>query len=94
MGSIPKFDELPVQKGAPAESSWGVFGEDDGIGCLNFLTPAGIVEAAQLVQSGKVFRLDAKLGFAKPTLFGRATLGKTSRQKAEDRRFAKAIVQT
>jgi len=74
MGSIPKFDELPVQKGAPAESSWGVFGEDDGIGCLNFLTPAGIVEAAQLVQSGKVFRLDAKLGFAKPTLFGRASL--------------------
>jgi len=30
---------------------------------------------------------------AKHYLFGRATLGKTSRQKAEDRRFAKAIVQ-
>ena len=30
---------------------------------------------------------------SKHYLFGRATLGKTSRQKAEDRRFAKAIVQ-
>jgi len=74
MNQIPKFDELPVKQGAPPESSWGVFGDDDGIGCLNFLTPEGIVEAARLVQSGKVFRLDAKLGFAKPTLLGRATL--------------------
>ena len=31
---------------------------------------------------------------SKHYLFGHATLGKTSRQKAEDRRFAKAIVQT
>jgi len=30
---------------------------------------------------------------SKHYLFGRATLGKTSRQKAEDRRFARAIVQ-
>jgi len=30
---------------------------------------------------------------SKHYLFGRATLGKTTRQKAEDRRFAKAIVQ-
>jgi len=32
-----------------------------------------VVEAAGLVRSGKVFRLDAKMGFAKPPLFGRAT---------------------
>jgi len=70
---IPSFDQLPVKKGAPPESSWGVFGDDDEFGCLNFLTPQGVVEAARLVQNGKVFRLDAKIGFAKPTLFGRAT---------------------
>jgi kynurenine formamidase len=74
MNSIPNFDELPVKQGAPPESSWGVFGDDDGIGCLNFLTPAGVVEAARLVQTGKVFRLDAKLGFATPPLFGRPAL--------------------
>ena len=74
LNNIPSFDELPVQKGAPAESSWGVFGDTDALGCLNFLTPAGVVEAAKLVQTGKVFRLDAKIGFAKPPLFGRASV--------------------
>jgi kynurenine formamidase len=74
MAHIPKFDELPVKKDAPAESTWGVFGDDDGIGCLNFLTPERVVDAARLVQNGKVFRLDAKLGFVKPPLFGRASL--------------------
>ncbi len=77
MNQIPKFDELPLGEGAPPESSWGVFGEDDGIGCLNFLTPAGVVDAARLVQTGKIFRLDAKLGFVKPPLFGRAALEHT-----------------
>src|SRR5579871_5741377 len=71
--SVPKFDELPIESAAPAESSWGVFGNQYALGCLNFLTPAGIVEAAQLVRTGKVFRLDAKIGFAKPPLYGRAS---------------------
>ncbi len=56
----------------PADCSWGVFGDDDALGCLNFLSAEGVVEAAGLVKSGKVFRLDAKMGFAKPPLFGRA----------------------
>lgn len=77
MSKIPKFDDLPESPSAPPESSWGVFGDGDGIGCLNFLTPDRVVEAARLVQSGKVFRLDAKLGFAKPPLFGRAALAHT-----------------
>jgi kynurenine formamidase len=69
---IPKFEELPIKPGVPAECAWGVFGDDDELGCLNFLTPERIVDAARLVQSGRVFRLDAKIGFAKPPLFGRA----------------------
>jgi len=70
-GKFPTFEQLPVKKDAPADSSWGVFGDDDALGCLNFLTPEGVVEAARLVKAGKVFRLDAKIGFAKPPLFGR-----------------------
>jgi kynurenine formamidase len=69
---IPSFEELPVRKDLPADCSWGVFGDNDALGCLNFLTPEGVVEAAGLVKSGKVFRLDACMGFAKPPLFGRA----------------------
>jgi len=74
---IPKYADLPVKPGAPAGSSWGVFGDNDELGCLNFLTPEGLVEAAKLVQTGKVFRLDATLGFADPPLFGRAALKHT-----------------
>jgi kynurenine formamidase len=69
---IPTFDELPIRKDLPADCSWGVFGDDDALGCLNFLSAEGVVEAAGLVKSGKVFRLDAKMGFATPPLFGRA----------------------
>src|SRR5438132_9558726 len=68
---VPTFDRLPIRDDAPAESCWGVFGGDDALGCLNFLTPEGVVAAARLVQAGKIFRLDAKIGFAKPPLFGR-----------------------
>jgi kynurenine formamidase len=74
LDNIPSFDELPVRKGAPPESSWGVFGDTDALGCLNFLTPEGIVEAAKLITNGKVFRLDARIGFAKPPLFGRSSV--------------------
>jgi kynurenine formamidase len=74
MDHIPSFDELPIAKDAPPESSWGVFGDNEALGCLNFLTPAGVVEAARLVQTGRVFRLDARIGFAKPPLFGRASV--------------------
>jgi len=63
---IPKFAQLPVKPGAPPQSSWGVFGGDDQLGCLNFLTPQGVIEAARPVKKGSVFRLDAPIGFAAP----------------------------
>ena len=69
---LPSFSELPVKEGAPADSSWGVWGDDDGIGTLNLLTPDRIVDAAQLVQRGAVFRLDQPIGYAQPPLFDRA----------------------
>src|SRR3979411_737362 len=68
---IPRFAELPVKKGAPEDCAWGVFGDDDELGCLNFLTPEAIVEAAGLVRHGKVFRLDTKINYATPPLFNR-----------------------
>ncbi len=76
MRKYPRFDELPVRADAVPESSWGVF-ENEALGCLNFLTPEGIVRAARLVTSGKVFRLDAKIGFVRPPLFGRASVEHT-----------------
>lgn len=69
---LPRFDQLPIERTLPPESAWGVFGPQDELGCLNLLSPEGVVEAARLVRSGKIFRLDAKIGFAEPPLFQRA----------------------
>src|SRR5579864_7146030 len=61
---IPRFSQLPIKPGAPPDSNWGVFGEDDEVGCINFLTEDGIIEAAKLVRKGKVFRLDTPVNYA------------------------------
>ncbi len=71
LNKVPRFSELPVKKDAPEDSSWGVFGDDDELGCLNFLTAEGVVEAAKLVQQGRIFRLDTKINYARPPLFNR-----------------------
>jgi kynurenine formamidase len=76
---IPKFSQLPVKPGAPADSNWGVFGDDDEVGCVNFLTPEGIVEAAKLVRDGKVFRLDTPVNYASPPLFDREPVKHTKK---------------
>jgi kynurenine formamidase len=69
--SLPRFAELPVKPDAPPDSAWGVFGSDDEVGCVNFLTPQGVVDAARLVRKGKVFRLDKRINYAHPPLFRR-----------------------
>jgi len=38
---LPTFDQLPVSPDKPAESNWGVFGEDDEMGCANLLNGGG-----------------------------------------------------
>ncbi|MCH7997124.1 MAG: cyclase family protein [Chloroflexi bacterium] len=68
---LPKFSDLPVRPGAPRDSAWGVFGDDDEVGCVNLLTQEGIVAAARLVKNGKAFRLDMPIGYGSPPLFGR-----------------------
>lgn len=79
---IPKFSQLPVKPGAPADSNWGVFGDDDEVGTVNFLTADGIVEAAKLVRKGKVFRLDTPINYASPPLFNRDPVSHTKKSFA------------
>lgn len=76
---IPKFSQLPVRPGAPPDSNWGVFGDDDEVGCVNFLTEDGVVEAAKLVSKGKVFRLDTPVNYASPPLFDREPVQHTKK---------------
>jgi kynurenine formamidase len=76
---IPKFSQLPVKSGAPADSNWGVFGDNDEVGCVNFLSEEGVIQAARLVQNGKVFRLDTPINYASPPLFDREPVKHTKK---------------
>ncbi|MEJ7584917.1 MAG: cyclase family protein [Acidimicrobiales bacterium] len=68
---LPSYGALPVHDGAPARSAWGLWGQDDRLGCLNLLTADRAAAAARLVQRGAVFALDAELDVIDPPLFGR-----------------------
>lgn len=58
---IPKYKDLPISADAPPGSSWGVFGRDDELGTLNFLTPERRAYAATLAKRGVSFNLDLPL---------------------------------
>jgi kynurenine formamidase len=61
LDDVPKYADLPVSADAPPGSAWGVFGRDDELGTLNFLTPERRAGAARLVKRGVVFNLDLPL---------------------------------
>lgn len=66
---IPNYAALRARTDAPRGSSWGVFGADDELGTINFLTPQRVVEAATCVRRGAVFNLDCALdAFDPPVL--------------------------
>ena len=71
MDPLPSYDDLPITPDAPAGSSWGLWGADDRLGCLNLLTPERAVDAAGLVRRGAVFALNLEQELPDPPLFGR-----------------------
>lgn len=44
---IPDFDALPLRKGDPKYSAWGLNGDQDELGTLNRLTDERVAEAAK-----------------------------------------------
>ena len=68
---LPRYSELPVRAGAPKGAAWGVFGDDDEVGTINLMTPERVVDAASLIQSGKVFALNLPINIPDPPLFTR-----------------------
>jgi hypothetical protein len=74
---LPSYDQLPVGPDAPAGSSWGLWGPEDRLGCLNLLTPERVVGAAALIRKGASFSLDWDLALPDPPLFGRPSIEHT-----------------
>lgn len=53
----PDFDDLPLKPSHPQGSSWGLWGDNDELGTLNFLTLDIVYAASREVLSGKVIPL-------------------------------------
>lgn len=70
-GDLPSFDELGGTDGRPSGSSWGIWGPDDTLGCLNLLTPERVKRGAGCVRRGSVFALNLDMHLPDPPLFGR-----------------------
>jgi hypothetical protein len=72
---LPSYDDLLANE--PSGSSWGVFGSQDEVGTLNFLTADAVVAASRSVRHGLTFPLDWDLELPDPPLFGRGRLEHT-----------------
>ncbi len=59
--AFPAYRELLQRSDAPPGSSWGLFGRDDEVGTVNFITAERVRHAAQLVKRGVCFNLDKAL---------------------------------
>ncbi|KAI1816689.1 hypothetical protein GGS20DRAFT_583203 [Poronia punctata] len=71
---VPNFDDLPLRKGDPRRSAWGLYGGDDQLGFLNRLTDQRVADAAKgEIKSGKRVSLNWPLDAQpKQTFFQRA----------------------
>jgi kynurenine formamidase len=70
---LPRFDELPEVGETGERHSWDVFGRDDEVGCLNFITPERRAAAAQEVHGGLVVNLNLPLGQPQPQFWASRT---------------------
>jgi kynurenine formamidase len=68
--TVPTYRELAGRTDAPPGSSWGLFGPDDQLGMLNFLTAERTAAAAALVRRGATFNLDHPLNAFVPSISG------------------------
>jgi len=69
----PAFSDLPLNKGDPWLSAWGLWGKDDQLGTLNFLTEEVVREVAKSeIKEGVRVGLNWVFGEPSRPCFGRA----------------------
>ncbi|WP_382304274.1 cyclase family protein [Herbiconiux sp. UC225_62] len=67
---LPSYRDLLERTDGPPGSSWGVFGEGDQLGALNFIGAEQTAAAAALVRDGRVFDLDYPINTFVPSIAG------------------------
>ena len=65
MQSRPAFSDLPLNKGDPYLSAWGLWGKDDELGTLNLLTDEVVRAAASEIKDG--VRINLNWTFGEPS---------------------------
>ncbi|MDR7076056.1 kynurenine formamidase [Neobacillus niacini] len=65
---IPKFNELPTIGESNEHHAWEVFGKEDHLGTMNFITNEKVVSACTMVRNGKVICLSLPLNVPSPSL--------------------------
>ncbi|KAF1812964.1 hypothetical protein P152DRAFT_458138 [Eremomyces bilateralis CBS 781.70] len=82
MSPIPKFSELPLRKGDPFWSAWGLYGSNDQLGTLNRLTDEVVREASKEIQTGTRVSMNWPLDAqSEVPFFGRQAFHKDVYQK-------------
>ncbi|KFY45624.1 hypothetical protein V494_00878 [Pseudogymnoascus sp. VKM F-4513 (FW-928)] len=67
---IPAYEDLPLQKGDPHHSAWGLYGPEDELGTLNRLTDDNVLAAAKgEIKTGARVSLNWPLTAQGPTAF-------------------------
>jgi hypothetical protein len=64
---LPTYAELLARDDGPPGSAWGVFGDGDELGAVNFLTSARVLDAVASVRRGAVFSLDYPINAFPPS---------------------------
>ncbi|OQV09726.1 hypothetical protein CLAIMM_13816 [Cladophialophora immunda] len=61
MPTYPSFDSVPKTAGQPQGNAWALWGENDELGTLNYLTPEVILQATKEIKAGVTIQLDLPL---------------------------------
>ncbi|KAH9901986.1 hypothetical protein F4778DRAFT_135115 [Xylariomycetidae sp. FL2044] len=88
---IPNFQDLPLRKGDPHHSAWGLYGDDDQLGTLNRLTDERVAAAARTeIKTGQRISLNLPLNqqprrsFFQRALFHQELIAKAPRTVNDD----------
>lgn len=68
MTNVPSYEQLMNRTGYPPGSSWGLFGDNDELGSVNFATPTAILQAARSVRRGVTINLDYPINVFDPPI--------------------------
>ena len=71
MDHLPSYSELPEAPGGRGRSAWHLFGPQDNVGLINLQTPERVAAAAKEIRHGRMFNLNAPVGYFSPPLYGR-----------------------